>query len=122
MPRNRPLGPFSRAPALANLDGRSKAGRALREMRAELLKHVGSTPSATQRALVDRAAWLSLHVAMMDAKAIEAGGMPTEHDSRQYLAWSNTLTRTLTAIGLKSAAQAPKSLKEHLAERQAARA
>ena len=91
-------------------------------MRAELLKHVGSTPSATQRALVDRAAWLSLHVAMMDAKAIEAGGMPTEHDSRQYLAWSNTLTRTLTAIGLKSAAQAPKSLKEHLAERQAARA
>ena len=93
----------------------------LRAIRAELLKHVGSTPSATQKALVDRASWLSLHVAMLDAKAIAAGGMPTDLDSRQYLAWSNTLTRTLTAIGLKSAAQAPKSLQQHLAERQAVR-
>jgi hypothetical protein len=101
------------------MDLRTKHGRLLRSVRAELLAHVGANPSATQKALIDRAAWLSLHVAMLDAKAIAAGGMPTEHDSRQYLAWSNTLTRTLSAIGLKSAGQQSQrlTLHEHLAQR-----
>jgi hypothetical protein len=43
---------------------------------------------------------------MMDTRALESGGM-TERDSRQYLAWSNSLTRTLRELGLKSAAQKP---------------
>ena len=102
------------------LNGRTKEGRLLRTVRAELLQHVGTKPSAVQKALIDRAAWLSLHVALMDAKALETGGMPSEKDSKVYLAWSNTLTRTLSAIGLKAAIDRPRSLQQHLADRQAA--
>jgi hypothetical protein len=29
-----------------------------------------------------------------------AGGAMTDHDSRTYLSWSNTLTKTLAKIGL----------------------
>ena len=44
-----------------------------------------------------------------DARAIEAGEF-SDHASRQYLAWSNTLTRTLRALGLAAApaAKAPR--------------
>jgi hypothetical protein len=63
---------------------------------------------------VERAAWLSLHVAQLDAKAIKAGTM-TEHDSRTYLAYSASLVRTLKALGLKGAAEAPASLADLLA-------
>ena len=76
--------------------------------RAELTAHVGGNPSHVQRTLIERAARLALYVEMMDARALESGGM-TERDSRQYLAWSNSLTRTLERLGLKSAAQKPTS-------------
>ncbi len=65
--------------------------------------------------MVDRCAWLSLHVAQLDAKAIEGGGL-TDHDHRTYLAWSAALTRTLRQLGLKGAPAPRRSLAEHLAE------
>jgi hypothetical protein len=68
----------------------------------------------TQIALIDRAAMLTLHLARMDAKAIEAGEF-SDHASRQYLAWSNTLTRTLKALGLEPASARPLTPTEALA-------
>lgn len=91
----------------------------MRKLRADLVEHVGGKPSATQRALIDRAAWLSLHVLQMDARFSEREGSPSERDGRQYLAWSNSLARTLVAIGIKPAAAATLSLREHLARREA---
>jgi len=92
----------------------------MRDVRAELSVHVGGRPSATQRALIDRAAWLTLHIAQLDAKM--ADGRPlTECDSRTYLAWSNSLTRTLKQLGLQGAAEKPKTLAEYRAERAAQR-
>jgi hypothetical protein len=76
-------------PKVPSKDGRSRESRLMRRVRADLVRHVGNKPSATQRALIERAAWLSLYVARLDAKAIETGSM-TDHDSRQYLAWSNS--------------------------------
>ena len=70
-------------------------------VRADLTEHVGGRPSATQRMLIERAAWLTIHVAQLDAKGVGPG--LTEHDHRQYLAWSNTLTRTLRTLGLEGA-------------------
>ena len=64
--------------------------------------------------LIERAAQLSLRIAMMD-DATAAGKSITSHDSKTYLAWSNSLTRALRDLGLKGAAQAPRSLREHLA-------
>ena len=115
--KTRHLGPYSRPPALAKLDQRTKEARLVRETHSELTAHVGANPSATQRALIERAVQLTLRVAMMDRK-FAATGEQTELDSRTYLAWSASLSRALRDLGLKSAAQAPKSLAQHLAERQ----
>ncbi len=96
---------------------RSKEGRLLRTVRAELTAHVG-TPSATQRILIERAAVLSLQIAMLDAKHADGGLTP--HDQREYLAWTNALTRLMRQIGLKGAAQRGPTLREHLAAKASA--
>jgi hypothetical protein len=93
---------------VVRLDGRSREARLMRTVRAELTAHVGGSPSATQRALIERAAWLSLHVAKIEARTAEGGGF-SEADSRQYLAWSNSLTRTLRALGIEGAPQSAPS-------------
>lgn len=114
MPR---IGPYSRARSLQKMDGRTREARLMRDLRAELFAHVGGKPSATQVALIDRCVWLSLHMAQLDAKAADGRAM-TEHDSRTYLAWSNTLTRTLRQLGLEGKALGPpKTLAEYAAER-----
>jgi hypothetical protein len=84
----------------------------MRRVRAELAAHVGGKPSATQRALIDRIAWLYLHIAMLDARSVERRHM-TEHDSRTYLAWCNTLARTLRQLGLKGVEPNPRTLRNH---------
>jgi hypothetical protein len=82
------------------MDGRTWEAKLLHEVRRDLIAHCGEAPSATQRALIDRATWLTLYVARIDRRTAEGGSM-TEHDSRVYLAWSNSLARTLAKIGLK---------------------
>src|SRR4051812_11445173 len=82
------------------VDGRSADGRLLRRVREELTAHLGAKPSAVQLGLVERAAWLSLHLSRMDA-AMAEGGLASEHASRHYLAWSNSLSKTLRHLGLK---------------------
>jgi hypothetical protein len=110
--------PYSRPAALAKLDGRTKEARLMRETRAELTAHVGGTPSATQRALIERAAQLTLRVAAMDRKFAETGAQ-TEHDTAQYLAWSNALSRLLRQLGPAVRAPAP-DLASYLESRAAA--
>ena len=101
----------------AGVTAKSREGRLIKEVRAELLGHVGGAPSATQRALVERCVMLSVHLARMDTKALAAGAM-SDHASREYLAWSNTLTRTLRQLGLKGEAAKP-SIDDLLANRAA---
>ena len=113
----RTVSPYSKPGTLAKLDGRTREARIMAGVRAELLKQVGVTPTPVLSALIDRAAWLTLHVAMLDAKVMAGGGYPVERDGRQYLAWSNTLTRTLAAIGIKGAPPAVPDLKTYLESR-----
>jgi hypothetical protein len=102
------VGPYSRPNVLAKLDGRRREARLMQTVRDELTDHVGGNPTAPQRALIERAAMLTLHVALMDAKVMEPDAGPlSERDSRQYLAWSNALTRIMRDLG----ADKPKSNK-----------
>jgi hypothetical protein len=78
----------------------------MRETRAELAAHVGGRPTAVQSALIERAAQLSLRIAAMDRRFAELGKQ-TDHDSRTYLAWSNSLTRTLAQLGVAGAVEKP---------------
>jgi hypothetical protein len=82
--------------------GRIKEGRRLQAFRADLIRHVGGVPTKVQAVLIDRATMLQCHVSRMDIQALVTGGM-SDHASRQYLAWSNTLTRTLARLGLEAA-------------------
>ena len=101
------------------MDRRTREARLLAEVRADLTAHVGGSPSATQRRMIERAAWLSLHVAQLDAKVAEGGSM-SYCDHRTYLAWNNTLTRLLRQLGTKGAAAKPLGLTEYIAERRPA--
>lgn len=115
-----PIGRYSRRYTLAKLDGRRREARLLQVARDELLAHVGGAPSAVQARLIERAAMLTLHVALFDARAIEANGL-SDRDAREYLAYSNSLTRALAQLGIKAAALKPPSLAEHFARRDAER-
>ena len=111
-------GPYSRPESLAHISGRTRQGRILKGVRADLTAHVGGKPSATQRVLIDRAAMLTLRIAMMDGKATD--GALSERDGREYLAWTNTLTRLMRQLGLKGAAERPPSLRDYQAARASA--
>jgi hypothetical protein len=113
------VGPYSRPRPLAKIDGRSREGRFLKSIRADLVEHVGGQPSATQRALIERAVWLSFRVAQLDAKLAKGDGF-TDHDSRTYLAWSNSLGRSLRELGLRPAVRPPRSLADVIASGKAA--
>jgi hypothetical protein len=115
MPR---IGPHSRPDKLQIVDGRLAEAKLMARVRAELTQHLGGSPSATQRILIDRAAALSLHIHLMDRESARSGGM-SERNGRQYLAWSNALTRVLKQIGLKGVADKPPSLQDYLAGRSA---
>jgi hypothetical protein len=106
-----------RSQGVVKYDGRTRAARLLRDTRRNLLAHIGGTPSITQVALVERAAQLSLRLALMDGRTL-ADGMLTEHDDRNYLSWSNTLARTLRQLGLRSDAVAsPPTLADYIARK-----
>jgi hypothetical protein len=106
--------------ALGLLDQRSREYRLLRRFREALVAHLGGTPSAVQTALIERAAQLQLRIALFDARFVEKGGM-SDHDSRTYLAWSNSLTRTLGQLGLEPASSPALSIHDHVKRIEAAR-
>jgi hypothetical protein len=123
-PERKRVGPYSRGLHRAAIgqcvDGRSREGRFLRAYEAMLSRHVGNGASSVQRALITRAARLALYVEMMDERALSQGGM-SERDSATYLAWSNSLRRTLVALGIEGAAERPPSLADVTAQIAAAK-
>ena len=67
------IGPYSTPTVLAKLDGRTREARLMQKVRDDLTGHLGGDLTAPQTALVERAAWLSLHVALMDEKMLQEG-------------------------------------------------
>jgi hypothetical protein len=120
------LGAYSKEIVLARPDGRSREARLLKQMRASLFQHLGGEDrlSPPQRVLVERAAMLQLRVATLDEKVL--GGTFSEYDAKTYLAFSNSLTRTMTALGLDPVAAAAidpmAALRAHVSARQAGQA
>jgi hypothetical protein len=93
------VGPHSRPHTLAKVDGRTKEGTVLNRVREDLTNHIGH-PNIVQQMLIERCAWLSVRIAMLDRK-IEKGEAFTQVDSNTYLAWHNSLVRTLARLGIK---------------------
>ena len=72
----------------------------VRRIRRELGSHIENISPADQ-ILVSRAAWIVLHLARADEKAITIGGMSNE-DAAEYASLSRALTDTLSLVGLKA--------------------
>ena len=85
-------------PANLALDRRSWEYRLLAQTRADLATLIGPSPSVMQKALADRAAWLTVHVAVMDS-TFSAGRKMGDNDAREYASLSNLLVRTLDRLG-----------------------
>ena len=95
------IGPYSRPHMLGKLDGRTREARLLKAAIDALTEHVGGNPSATQARQIARAARLELHMAMMDARSDQNGGVMSDRDCRQYLAWNNSFRLILRDLGLE---------------------
>jgi hypothetical protein len=111
--------PFSRALRRGAIDNRSREGRFLAASRHRLIQHLGGDPSAAQLVLVDRIAWLMLHCFLLDQR-IASGADWGENDRKCYLAFSNSLVRSLREIGLERSAGREPSLAEVLKSERAA--
>jgi hypothetical protein len=49
---------------IPRVDARTREGGRLREVRKTLREHLGSNPTAVDKALIERAAWLELAIAL----------------------------------------------------------
>jgi hypothetical protein len=111
MPRS--SGPFSRALRKGAIDQRSREGRFLATARHHMAEHIGGNPTIAQRVLIDRIAWLMLHCHLLDQRIV-SGTAWGEHDRKCYLAFSNSLIRSLREIGLEASAGREPTLAEVL--------
>lgn len=118
-------GPFSRDTTLSTIDRRTRAGRVLRSVEADLLKHIGGSATITQRLLVQSAALKATRLMLLSQKLLDHGDL-SEGSDHHALAWMNSLRLDLVALGVgitgkgaKAKPDAP-SLEAYLAEQAAA--
>jgi hypothetical protein len=116
-PRPR-VGPYCRVfsrGSLGEIDGRSREGKFLRRIEAELTAQVGGSPSFAQSLLIRRAARSMLQLELLDDKM--ASGNWTAHDSRTQGGLNNAVRLALRELGLKAApAKRSNPLAEHFAK------
>jgi len=123
-------GPYRRAlerGAVGSLNGNSREAKFIKAYAAMLTEHCGGAPSPVEAQLIIRAARLACHLEIWDERTIPNGGAFTATGHNYYIAWSNSLTRTLARLGMQPAeANEPTgaALDRHLhmlVERQAAK-
>jgi hypothetical protein len=98
----------SKRRGIVRVDRRTREGKLLEQTRAALTLHVGGDPNFFQQATIERAAFLTVEVAKVNARL--AAGTGTAADLRSYLALSNALARAVGSLGAKSG---PEQLQQH---------
>jgi hypothetical protein len=97
-----PKGPYSPTlarGALARFDARTKHGKYISQLEAELIKHVGE-PTFPQRLLIAQIIRIQCQIDLFSAKIAESD-IWTAHDARTYNALLNSFRLTVCALGLK---------------------
>jgi hypothetical protein len=98
----------------SRLDGRTRIGKLVRDVRATLVAAVGGTPNALSRITIDRVAMLMAHIQRMDDAAGTAGGMP-EHERKVYLDFVRQVRRHVRDLDLRDAEGKPQTINDLLA-------
>jgi hypothetical protein len=88
---------------MIRLDARTRPGRILERVRQQLTEHVGGHPTAAQQLIIDRCAWISVRLDLLDSKLAKGEDFNLP-DTNYYLAWSNALSRMLMKLGIKQSA------------------
>ena len=116
--RAKRVGPFSRPETLSRLDRRTKAGRVMRSVEADLTSDLGGDPSTAERLLIQAAAVKATRVSLLSERLLE-GEEPGE-DGHHALSWLNSLRLDLVALGLQRRARdipnAPVRAADHFAK------
>jgi hypothetical protein len=95
------------------IDQRSWQGRYLATARHHMMEHIGGKPTIAQHVLIDRIAWLMLHCHLLDQRIV-SGAAWGENDRKCYLAFPNSLVRSLREIGVEASAGREPNLAEVL--------
>jgi hypothetical protein len=113
---------------MADLDGRSKAMRAVSEWKAELIRDLGGDPSAQKLTLIDAATKTMLYLNHIDSYLMRAQSLVNKRKRailpilRERQALVDSLSRLLSQIGLERAPRPVPKLSEFIAEFDAAKA
>lgn len=105
--RVRNTGPYSSEGAITSLRARTKEARFLNEIRDQLTEHVGGRPSPVQKLLIERIAMTMLRIELMDAEALKRGRPIRVRQSRDYLAWTNSIRLMLQHLGFEGRTPKP---------------
>jgi hypothetical protein len=109
---------FTPAPDLGHpphgIHGNSAPMRAAKQLRSELLAHLGNKPSPVQMAMIDQAAEIKLRLAVMDQE-FRKTGRRSAYATSDYLSWANGFVRLLGRLGLKAIPAPGPTLAEILA-------
>jgi hypothetical protein len=92
------------------LDGRTKEGRDVKKLRAQLNAHVGPNPDAVTQIYVDQACALRSNIVTIENDVL--AGRAGVHAQKTYLSWVNSFRRTLAQLRYGDAHQAVRRLAE----------
>jgi hypothetical protein len=90
---------MSRDHALATVDRRTRAGRVLRTVEADLVDHLGGHPSAAEMLIIRSAAIKATRLALLSEKLLSGEDL-SDHANDHALAWLNSMRLDLSALGL----------------------
>ena len=116
-PPNRPkIGPYSRAITRGvvsdQVDGRTRAGRFLRKIEAELEHQLGGSPTFAQRLLIRRISRMTYRLEEFDQQL--SNGSLTDYDTKVFSALSNHIRLSLRDLGLKARPEKRETLDGYL--------
>jgi hypothetical protein len=104
----------SKRRGLVRVDRRTREGKLLEQTRAALTAQVGGNPNFLQCAIIERAAFLSVEAAKVNARI--AAGTSTPADLRSYLALTRAIAGLIRSLGLRSTCEEPAPQRRTLAE------
>jgi hypothetical protein len=116
-PRSRAgnAGPFARDSTLSTIDRRTRAGRVLRSVEADLVEHLGGNPTTAERLIIQSAALKATRLSLLTEKLLDKGDL-SEGSDHHALAWLNSLRLDLAALGLERRAKdVTPDLKDYIA-------
>jgi hypothetical protein len=99
---------------IVRVDRRTREGKLLEQTRAALIAQVGGNPNFLQCAIIERAAFLSVEAAKVNA--LIAAGTSTPADLRSYMALTRAIAGLIRSLGLRSACVEPAPRRQTLAE------